>query len=211
VLGVLEALRGQTDAAGAYLAEIDAWKRSDDVEARQLYQGLTGLLALAEGRAEDALRPLETAAIEGAETGGASADGPRLAWAGAIDAALALGLHDRVEELIALLADEPPGRIPPLLRAELSRAQGRFAAERGEHDDVEASLRAAIAGFSELGYPFHLARAQIDLGSWLIDRGRGEEAVQLLADAADIADELAAEPLSSRIRELSATPERIAG
>jgi hypothetical protein len=65
-------------------------------------------------------------------------------------------------------------------------------------------LRAAIAGFSELGYPFHLARAQADLAAWLIERGRNSEAAEPLDQAAAAFGELGAEPLLARVRELRA-------
>jgi class 3 adenylate cyclase/predicted ATPase len=208
VLGVLHALRGQSDRVARSLADLAHWAESDDLESRQLYLALSGFSALTAGRDEEALTDLETAARDGIAYQGPTAEGSRLGWAAAVDVAVALGELHRLEALIGLLDDEPQGLVPPMLRAELRRAHALLAAARGEHDSVEAHLRAAMAGFIELGYPFHLARAQADLASWLIDRGRRSDAAPLLQEARATAEKLEAEPLLARIRAL-ATPQAL--
>lgn len=75
----------------------------------------------------------------------------------ALDAALALGRLDEGAALVALLAEQPPGHIPPYLAAHLARGRGLVAAVEGGHDAVETDLGAAIDGFRELGYPYWLA------------------------------------------------------
>ena len=183
---------------------MSAWERSDDYELRHIYLGVAGLTVMAEGRPEEAVDLLETSAREAVERFGASADGARISWGDAVDAALALGQVDRAERLVAQLAGEPRGRVAPLLRGELARGQALLAAARDEHEDVEASFRAAIAAFTELGFPFSHARAQADLAGWLIERGRTEDAAPVLEEAKATLEGLRAEPLLRRVRNLSA-------
>jgi hypothetical protein len=100
----------------------------------------------------------------------------RQAWPDAVEAAVALGELDLADDLIGRIAVRPPGRFPPLLRAELPRARGLLATARGEHDRVERELSAAIEGLLALDYPYWIARARTDLAAWLIHRNRTAEA-----------------------------------
>ncbi|HEY5317555.1 MAG TPA: hypothetical protein VIJ20_06210 [Solirubrobacteraceae bacterium] len=53
-----------------------------------------------------------------------------------------------------------------------------------------------------LGYPYWLARAQLDLAAWLIDRGRGEEAAPVLGEATAALEALGAAPALARAQAL---------
>ncbi len=201
-LGVLATYRGEVEAARASLERWSAQQDSDDVETRQYFLGLGGLTALAEGELERALELLILSAREGLGSQGASSEGTRLAWPEAVGTALALGRLDEAEELVGLLADLPRGFVPPLLRAELARAQALLASARGESDGVENGLRAATDGLAALDYPYWLARAQVDLAAWLIENGRRDEAVPLIDEATAALQRLGAEPLLARARGL---------
>ena len=163
--------------------------------------GLGGLIALGDGELERALELLAACALTGLEHQGASNDGTRLAWPDAVGAALALGRLDDAQDLVDSIADLPRGLVPPLLRAELSRARALLASARDRPDEVEAGLRSAIEGLAELGYPFWLARAQTDLGEWLTAHGRRDEAAPLLEDAIATLEELGAQPALARARD----------
>jgi hypothetical protein len=76
------------------------------------------------------------------------------------------------------------------------------SAARGEHEEVEKELRAAVAGLEALGYPFPLARAQIDLAEWLIGRGRPAESEPLLSEAVVALTPLRAVPALTRANSL---------
>jgi hypothetical protein len=92
--------------------------------------------------------------------------------------------------------------VSPYLRGELNRGRGLLAAARGEHDEVEEPMRAAIATFDSLGYPFPRARTQIDLAEWLIAHGRYAEAEPLLSEAVIALSPLRAAPLLARANDL---------
>ncbi|MBA2522430.1 MAG: hypothetical protein H0V25_03775, partial [Solirubrobacterales bacterium] len=188
-LGLLAVRRGNINAARTRLARVEAWEGGDDIEARQLHLGLTGLIALGEGESESAFDLLGRATRMGIDAQGPSSDGARLAWPDAVAAALALGRTDEAEGLVSLLTEQPPGLVPPLLRAELAQAKALVAAERnpgsgGDEEDVEAQFRLAIAGHADLGYPYWQARAQTNFAGWLEENGRPDEAAVLRDEAA---------------------------
>lgn len=184
-LGLLAVRRGGVGEAHERLTRVEAWEHGDDVEARQLYVGLAGLIALEEGRVEEALELLSSSARQGIEAHGPSSDGARLAWPDAVVAALALDRRTEAEDLIELLERQPTGLVPPMLRAELQHSIGLLLVHDSD-DDAESHLRAAVTGLTDLGYPFWLSRAQVDLGAWLVDRDRNEEASPLLAEADEV-------------------------
>jgi len=180
-LGLLAARRGRDDEASSHLARVAAWESGDDVEARQLYVGLDGLIALGEGDYPRALGLLTDSVRQGIRAQGPSSEGARLAWFDAVIAALGLERYGDAMELVDLLEDQPTGLVPPLLRSELEHARGLIGVRVGERP--EPHFRAAVAGLEKLGYPFWLARAQTDLGTWLADQGRVDEARPLLDEA----------------------------
>ena len=104
---------------------------------------------------------------------------------------------------MALLADRPPGHVPPYLRAQLARGRGLLAAASREHDGVEADLTAGIDGLRSLGYRYWLARAQTDLAAWLLDHDRNDDAAPLLSDATATLESLGAAPALARVRGLT--------
>ena len=103
-----------------------------------------------------------------------------------------------------MLADQPPGHIPPYLRAQLARGRALTAAAGGDHDTVEADLHAAINVFRSLGYLDWLARAQTDLAAWLIDQGRNNNAQEVLGVAISTLETLGAAPALAHARAFKA-------
>jgi class 3 adenylate cyclase/tetratricopeptide (TPR) repeat protein len=203
-LGLLAVYRGEVDAARSSLDRMSSLEHTDDVEGRLYFIELGGLIALGEGDFDQALGLLANTARDGVEIQGPSSEGTRVAWPDAVGAALALDRLDEAQELVDLLADLPRGLVPPLLRAELSRAQALLACARDVRDGVEVDLRAAIDGLAALDYPYWRARAETDLAAWLIDNGRSDEAAPLLDDAVASLHELGAEPALARARGLIA-------
>ena len=119
----------------------------------------------------------------------------RQAWPVALEAATALGRPDRVERLLAFVSTDPTVTVPPYLRAQRLHYQALLdAGSGGERTTSNETLRTAIAMLGELGYPYWLAHAQLDLatGSSAI---AAAEAVAVLDMALAAGQRLGAQPL----------------
>jgi class 3 adenylate cyclase/tetratricopeptide (TPR) repeat protein len=202
-LALLNVFRGRpADSEVAALAE---WEHGDEVEGRLVAASVFGTVALAEERYEEALQHAGHAAREAVRAFSPSHEVSRQSWPDAVDAALALGRLDEADELVKLLEDRPPGHIPPFLNAQLRRARGLLAAARGETDGVESQLQDAVERLRKLAYPYWLARAEMDLASWLIGQRRADEAAPLLHEAIELLQPLSAAPALAQARELLAS------
>jgi hypothetical protein len=101
--------------------------------------------------------------------------------AATVEAALAAGEVAVTERLLAPVETAPACLVSPGVRAHWLRLRGRFGALRGDDPEtVEADLRAGIAELDAYGAVGYRARAQEELGHWLISQGRGGEATSLL-------------------------------
>ena len=170
-LAVMHTLRGELGAAATDLAGMVGWELSDDEDLGSTHTSVAISLALTEGRAEDALElgrrmlPAATAAL------GASHDAVRHGWSFTLEAAIELGRDEDARSLLALLEEQPPGHVPPFLRAQLCRGHGLVAAAAGDHAAAETRLREALDSFSVLEYPYWVARTQADLAASLLGAG----------------------------------------
>jgi class 3 adenylate cyclase/predicted ATPase len=205
-LALLHCLRGELGEARRALDGMASWKSTLNLEPRNLYQALEGLVLLAEGRADEALDVLCAMATEALRVEGAASEALRASWHGLIDAAVQTGKLDEVTSLSAELERQPPGWMTPFLRGLLDHGLGQLAMARGEDARVEEHFGAAIARLGELGYPYWLARSRAELGAWLIAGGRAAEATPLLDQAVETFESLRAAPALSRALELRAVP-----
>lgn len=201
-LAVLWTLRGELDSARDSVAQLDAFQRSEDTETRAMRDTVIVRVLMAEGHFEQALGHGKRVLAEVVETLGVANETVRDAWPDTLEAALAVGHLESARGLLALLAAQPPGHIPPYLRAQLARGSALTAAASEDHNAVEAGLTAAIDGFRALSYPYWLARAQTDLAVWLIDQHRNREADPLLSEATTTLRLLGATPALARARNL---------
>jgi tetratricopeptide (TPR) repeat protein len=202
-LACLSAWRGEPTAE--HVNGFQAWRDTDNLEDRYIAMATDTTVALSEGRLDTVIEG-GTSAVRGAmEAVGPLHESLRLLWPDTFTAAIVEGRLDVAAELIELLDAEPRGRLSPYLRAELHRARGLLAAARSADDEVEAELRAAVDDIRGLGYPYPLARAEIDLAAWLIGQGRHAEATQVLSDAVARLTPLRAAPLLARASELLAS------
>jgi hypothetical protein len=100
-------------------------------------------------------------------------------WPVAVEAALDAGDVDALRRAIAPIDDAPQGLLGMAWKAHRLRFAGLMAIADGAHDQVEASLRAAIAAFEEWGSPVYRAKAQADLAVWLEGQARHDDAAPL--------------------------------
>ena len=199
-------LRGEIAAARASLDGAAAWARSDDLEVQAIHASLVVSVDLAEGHAKKVIETGPELLKTAISTLGASNESVRYAWPDTLQAALSLERLDVARGLLALLSEQPPGRVPPYLEAQLVRGRGLVAAAEGRHDGVEADLTAATERFRALGYPYWLAVAQTDLAAWLVAHGRGSEATELLDEAVTALASLGAAPALARAEAVLGSP-----
>jgi tetratricopeptide (TPR) repeat protein len=196
---LLHAARGDGSAAADALGHLSAWESGhDNVEATAEYISCVIMARIAQGDAAAALDTALHGLPEVVKLLTPAHESVRDSWPDAFDAALQLGRLADAQTLLALLADGPPGRIPPYLRAHLTRAQALLAAAQGHHDGVEDRLHVAVDRFEQLAYPLWLAVTRTDLAAWLIEQGRGDEAAPLLGEAIPALTALGARPALAR-------------
>ncbi|MGH9100481.1 MAG: hypothetical protein ACRDV8_09685, partial [Acidimicrobiales bacterium] len=195
--------RGEWASAEASLARLTSWHNSDTVETRANHEACEILTCLAR---DDPGAALDLALNSLADMVGSltpAHEAVRAAWPAAVEAALRVGIHEHTNRLMTLLADEPAGRIPPYLRAQLLRSRALLDAAEGRQDTVESDLTGAIEAFGALAYPYWEAITRTDLAEQLIVRNECEDAIDLLTGAIATFDSLRANPALSRATALA--------
>jgi predicted ATPase/class 3 adenylate cyclase len=201
--GVIEIYlhRGDLDRARGLLATYEQLARtaSSDVQAQAGYHAATAALRLVEGNAHDALTAAEKAMAERAALGIAAQD-VKHGFIRALDAALALGELGKAEAILTIIDQLPDGLRPPLLEATLHRCRARLA---GDDPAADREFTAAAARMRELELPFYFAVIQLEHAEWLIERGRRDDAEQLLTQAQGTFERLEAKPWLERLADVS--------
>jgi tetratricopeptide (TPR) repeat protein len=194
--GVLEIYlrRGELDRAQEFLARHEALSRVGDPQTQGSYAEAMAGVRFAEGNHAKALAAAEEA-VATWTTLGLAAQASKLGVLQALEAAFALGDHGKVEELVALIEEQPPGLRPPLLVAAAHRFRARLA---GEDPGADRRFSEATSILRELELPFHLAVVLLEHGEWLAARGRPDDAAPLLAEARETFDRLGAVPWLER-------------
>ncbi len=191
---VVCALRGDTAAAKERTDRLRPLMASTDVQSRM--QAVSHLAAADVALGHQASAWAE---VEGFVKWDAIPFQLRLLWPPAAEAALSVSKPEAAR-LIAVLADRPPGHLPPYLLAQLSRHKLLYEIRYGgpEAAEVDAGFQAVIEAFRQLGYPFWLARTLLDAGEWLVGQDRPELAEPMLAEAQVLFGELQAAPWVER-------------
>ena len=187
------AVRGDGAAAQAALAGLERLRTSEAAQMLGALAVADAHVALAQGRPVDVLRHGREA-MSFRDSLGIGSDAVRLTWPPATRAALQLGDHAAVDELLALLEGELPGRLPPVLRAERELVRARLALARGE--DAGAELDAAIATMRTASPPHLLAYGLLDLAAYLARAAVTKPARPLaVAEAREIGERLGCRPV----------------
>ena len=191
---LVAALRGEAPAAQAALAGLGGLRASEDPQDQAFIAVAEAFTAAALGQPAAALRHAR-AALEHADVLGISAEDLRWAWP--LAARSAHDLADSATEtgLLALLDGYRPGRLAPMLRAELDLARARLAAA---DPDAGPAFAAAIAGLRQHSTPYHLAHGLLDHAAHLSACGEAEAAAAAIGEATGIAARLGCQPLLDR-------------
>jgi class 3 adenylate cyclase/tetratricopeptide (TPR) repeat protein len=195
--GILEVYlhRGKLDEARKLLSRFEELGRSGDAQAESAYQPALAAVRSAEGNHQAALAAAEQA-FAAREQFGVAAQGVKLGFLHALEAADALGDHSKLNELVEIVEALPAGLRPPLLDATAHRFRAHLA---GNDPGADRHFTAAAAQLRTLDLPFHLAVVQLEHGEWLIARGRPGDAQALLAEARDTFERLQAQPWLDRV------------
>ncbi len=188
--GLLAAWRGDLSTAQTVLERIRSWESTADQQSLSAWRTLTAVTALA---SEDFPRALEVGLLgvqDAVEYLGVRHESNRLLWPATMESALALGRTDDARHVLALLADRPPGHVPPYLQAEVAHYQARL--DGG--DDAHGLYAEAARILRELGYPLFLARVLCDWAQWLTEQARPTEAAVLADEAVAVLEPLGAAP-----------------
>ena len=202
--GPLEILlhRGRLDEARDLLVRHEEIGRSGDVQAQGSYAAGAAAVRFSERNLAEALASGERAF--GLRTSvGIAAQDVKQGFRYAVDAALALGRRERVEELIAVVDEVPAGLRPPYLVALCMRARAHLA---GDDPASDALFSTAESEFRGHGLPFHLAVCLLEHAEWLAEREHDDDAAPLLAEAHETFGRLGATPWLQRAGALQ--PER---
>jgi class 3 adenylate cyclase/tetratricopeptide (TPR) repeat protein len=190
----LAALRGDGERASTILASLTSAQTTERVDDRAYAALLEAFIEFALGRPADALARARSV-LSFAPAIGIRREQVRWAWPLAARLAAELGDRTTLAELSALLDAEPPGQLPPLLRAEASLARARAAA--GAADPGAGSAFAdAVAALRHTASPYRLAWGLIDQAAFLARTGQAVPA--RAGEARAIAIRLRCEPLLRR-------------
>ncbi len=156
---------------------------SDDASDLAWLTFVEALHAQSNGKPEAALRLAAEATEQMHGISGTWDDFTHM-WPTAVDLALECEEQSVVTRLLSLVDDTANALVPPCVRTHRTRFLGLMAIVDGSSpEQVDSMLRAAIAGFHEWGSVPYRARAEAELGAWLMGQGRGDEALPLLDSA----------------------------
>ena len=199
---LLDGLRGDVTRARTRMTMLDDDPESEDPQDLTIGALMAAAIAAAEGRPEDSLVEVSTIMRLGVEVLGINDSTVRWGWPIGARAAHDLGDDAAVEELLAYLDDELPGRLAPMLRAERDLARARLAARRAAPDAAER-FAAAIESLRLMSTPYHLAQGLLDHAAFLAETGDGPLAALAVAEAREIAERLGCLPVLARADALS--------
>jgi ATP/maltotriose-dependent transcriptional regulator MalT len=100
--------------------------------------------------------------------------------------------------LIEPIERQPAGKRSQYLDAQILRVHAHLAHRDGDLEQAELRMKQAVGLLRELGVPFWMAVAELELAEWLVSWGRSDDATPLLSEARSVFEGLAARPWSER-------------
>ena len=191
----IQVQRGEIDEARRQLEARWHLNRAEDVWARVCDAIAEAVVLRAEQRPDEALEAAESALTAFLAP---RYDAWKMAWVEAIEAAFALDDVDRVREFVDAWSRLSASNRTPFGKAQHARFAARLSIRLGETAGVESALGEATATFRGLSMPFYVAVGLLEHAEWLTERGYGDEATPLLAEAREIFKRLKAIPWLER-------------
>jgi class 3 adenylate cyclase/tetratricopeptide (TPR) repeat protein len=175
--------QGDLESARRTCAMFSRLEKSTDLQDQTCFFGSRSALRRAEGKLREALADAD-ATIEAGRALGVNQQAVKQAIVEGVEAALALGESDKVEELLAHVESVPPGSRPLYLDAHAKRVRARLERDEAKYDEA-ASI------FRRLSIPFWLAVT-------LLERAELTGDEDSLAEAREIFEGLKATPWLER-------------
>jgi class 3 adenylate cyclase/tetratricopeptide (TPR) repeat protein len=191
--------RGELAEARRRLAVHAEIHDPQEVQSVIYYRNNEAEVLLGEDKPEEALAAAELALEGRAEHGLAAVEG---ALEIALSAAFLLGNEEKIEQLLAILDEAPPGQRTRNLRALGARFGAQRAASQRDSTTASAAFAAATRIYREIERRFELAVVLLEHAEWLASEGRLEEAEPLAAEAREIFKRLRATPYIERVDRL---------
>ncbi len=188
--------RGELQEARRLVEGVRERSEAFDLQFRVSVRAVDAAVLLAEERFEEALEAAEEVVAARAQFG---IDSLRWALPQALEAAFAVNDAAKVDELLAIVEELPPGQLVPLIHAHGSGFAARRSALEGDAVAADSGYRAAARLYREIEAPFELAQVELEHGEWLLEQSRADEADPLLAEAEEIFTRLRARPWLERV------------
>ncbi len=201
--------RGDLPEAARLVGLFSALATSADGSERSGYECGQAVLALADGRAAEALRFAENA-MGASATFGISGEPIKEAFVVACSAALALDDGAKLGELVAAIDALPVGSSSHFLRAHSARFRAHLAAAADDHESADRLFKQAGGLFREIAVPFYLAVTLLEHAEWRTANGRAEDAGPMLTEAHEIFERLRATPWLERVDRVAVGREAMA-
>ena len=205
---LIEARRGDIEAADRRAVAMENLMHSDDPQSRSGYFSARAALHLAQGRDREALAALDRA-LELLDEVGITNESAKEALALSLEAASSVGDTKRIVDHIALIESLPEGRRPPFLAAQALRFRARLDAAAGEAERADKRFDAAAGIFRSAGMQYWLAVVLVERAEWLATRDRNDAATAQLQEASVLVERLGARPLQERLERLGAVRRQV--
>ncbi len=190
--GLADATGGELPAPPAPDASGQSW----DLAARGCLNVQSRLMS---GDADGAAELVESALQYTLASGGLDDDFMNF-WPPLVRAAVAAGQPELAERLLEPVTSAPPGILSPAVAAHLLHLRGLVAALHEDgRESVESDLRAGVQALADFGAAGWSARAEEDLGRWLLDQGRLDEAEVALDHASEVYRQIGADGWLARL------------
>jgi class 3 adenylate cyclase/tetratricopeptide (TPR) repeat protein len=192
--------RGDLDLARAHLARLKAAYDPGDAQDSVAYHLMQAEFFNAQGLHDQALAVARQAVADLRGSGVHAAQG-KMAYIEALRAAHALGDERGVRQVLAELEAQPPGLLPPMLRAHILWYRALVG------DEPEQRFKAAAALLREYAMVPLGALVEVDHAAWLVGAGRPDDARPILDEAREVFERIGARPWLERC---DAVEERLA-
>jgi tetratricopeptide (TPR) repeat protein len=190
--------RGDLERAAALATSFEWMRETLNPEFRAHFLAGEARWLRAQGRPAEGLAAA-TRALEMRNELSLFAPQLKLAFAEALEAAMAAQDAGAIRDVLGIADALRPGEVAPFVAAHRNRFHAQLAAVENRPAAVEEGFTSAAATFREFGLAFHLALTLLEQAEWLAEQGRPAEASPLADEARELFERLGAKPWLERL------------